>query len=450
MQRSSESFFQRGIHLRKSVNVVFIALDTLRADHMSCYGYGFETTPKIDGFADDAVLFEDCIAPAIPTHPGYTTMFTGVNPLKHGVVCHAGSHSLSREIPLLSQILYNQGYATVAVDNLTATRAPWFQRGYEYYVFSGGATVISGGYKVTGEVTTKKALTFLRLWKEGQLGSKPLFMFIHYWDPHAPYFPPPPFRETFYKPPKTVTPLKPWMEKTIWGRKLLKGWVGKILEEHDDKTFVDRLYDDEILYTDHQVSQILDYLKESEIYDDTIIVITADHGELLCEHNIFYDHHGLYEGDIHVPLIIKAPNLGQGTRVKGFVSHEDIPPTILKILNIKPETCFDGISLVDAIQKGNSGRNFVVSVENTRMTKRAIRTERWKLIQTLRPDVYGNSAGHLELYDLKKDPEEKENLADSEGTVVQDLMLRLENWYRTKLGGRPDPLMTQPLSLPIR
>jgi len=435
---------------RNDTNVILIALDTLRADHMSCYRYDLETTPGIDEFAADGVLFEDCIAPAIPTHPGYTTIFTGVNPLRHGVVSHGGSHVLPYGIPLISQILHEEGFLTVAIDNLIATRAPWFYRGYKYYVFSGGITVISGGYKITGEVVTKKALRFLNLWKEGRFDHKPFFMFIHYWDPHAPYFPPPPFRGTFYQPSEKAESIKALMMKTVWGRILLKGWVGKLVEERDEKSYLDGLYDDEILYVDKQVSEVISWLKDAELYDETIILITADHGELLGEHNIFYDHHGLYEGDIHVPLIIKSPNLPRNVRVNGFVTHEDITPTILQLLGIKTDIRFDGESLIEAVRKGESRREFVVSLENTRMTKRAIRTRNWKLIQTMRPDVYGNPAGYLELYNLEKDPEEKENLADSEEEILKDMVFKLECWYRRTLDGNPDPLTTQPISLPIR
>jgi len=434
----------------EKMNVILIALDTLRADHMSCYNYGLKTTPGIDELAKDGVLFEDCIAPAIPTHPGYTTIFTGVSPLRHGVVCHMGRHILSDKIPLISHILYKEGFLTVAIDNLTATKALWFSKGYEYYIFSGGATVISGGYKITGEITTKKALKFLDLWREGRFGHKPFFMFIHYWDPHAPYFPPPPFKGAFYQPCGKVKPIEALMMKTVWGRNLLKGWAGKVVEERDDKAYVDSLYDEEILYVDEQVSKVISWLKDSELYDETIIVITADHGELLGEHDIFYDHHGLYEGDIHVPLIIKSPGLPRNSRIKGFVTHEDIAPTILQLLGIKADVKFDGESLVEAANNGESRRKFVVSLENTRMTKRAIRTRKWKLIQTMRPDIYGNPAGHLELYNLESDPEEKENLANSEEEALKNLLFELECWYRGMLQENPDPLTTQPISMPIR
>jgi len=435
---------------KRNTNVVLIALDTLRADHMSCYNYRLETTPGIDEIAKEGVLFERCISPAIPTHPGYTTIFTGASPLRHGVVCHRGVHALPEDILSISQMLYKEGFLTVAIDNLTATGAHWFSRGYEYYIFSGGTTVLSGGYKITGEITTKKALNFLNLWREGRFGRKPLFMFIHYWDPHAPYFPPPPFRGTFYQPNEKMKSIKALMMKTVWGRNLLKGWVRKVVKERDDKAYLDSLYDEEILYADDQVSKVISWLKDAEVYDETIVVITADHGELLGEHNIFYDHHGLYEGDIHVPLIIKSPNLPRDVRVKGFVTHEDIVPTILQLLGIRTDVKFEGSPLIEAVYRGESEREFVVSLENTRMTKRAIRTRKWKLIQTMRPDVYGNPAGHLELYNLKRDPEEKENLADSEEEILKDMVFKLEHWYRRMLGGNPDPLTTQPISMPIR
>ena len=435
---------------RTDMNVILIALDTLRADHMSCYGYELETTPGIDEFAKEGVLFEDCIASAIPTHPGYTTIFTGVNPLRHGVVSHRGGHVLPYEIPLVPQILYKNGFLTVAIDNLVATKAPWFSRGYEHYIFSGGATVISGGYKITGEITTRKALGFLDAWREGRFGNKPFFMFIHYWDPHAPYFPPPPFRGTLYRSVEEKRPIKALMMKTVWGRNLLKGWAGKVVEERDDKAYIDSLYDEEILYADKQVSEIIAWLKAAELYDETIIIITADHGELLGEHNIFYDHHGLYEGDIHVPLIIKASGLPRNVRIEGFVTHEDIAPTILQLLEISVDAKFDGESLVGVVKNGESRRNFVVSLENTRMTKRAIRTRKWKLIQTMRPDIYGNPAGYLELYNVEKDPREEENLADHEEEALRDMLFELECWYRKTLQEIPDPLMTQPISMPIR
>ena len=315
-------------------NVLLIAIDTLRADHMSCYGYRKKTTPYMDELAKEGVLFRTCIAPGIPTHPGYTTIMTGLHPLTHEIVCHTGKVVLSPTIKTLSQILYSQGYVTVAVDNL-APSAPWFIRGYEYYFYSGGITVLSKGIKVTGKVITDKALTFLKMWKQGMFGNKPFFLFVHYWDPHTPYLPPPELIRKFYE--GKEVPLKPLLEQTKWGRHILKHWLHKLIERgHDDKNYVDASYDAEIYYADINVSKLIEFLKEIDEYDNTLIVITSDHGEGLGENKVYYDHHGLYEWDIRVPLIMKLANkLPEGVEVNGIVTHEDIAPTILSLIGVE-------------------------------------------------------------------------------------------------------------------
>jgi len=432
---------------RDLVNVILIAIDTLRADHLSCYGYYRKTTPTIDSIASEGVVFEDCIAPGIPTHPAYTTIFTGLHPLVHKIVCHAGNVQLSWSVKTLPELLYENGYFTVAVDNLAATRGLWFTRGFEAYLYSGGITVISKGAKVSGEIVTERTVNFLRAWREGVFGRKPLFLFVHYWDPHTPYLPPLGYRERFYE--GGGTRLSLLLEKTRWGRLLLRTeWIRQLISEgHDEKEYVDSLYDEEILYVDWCVSRLIEELKKLEVYDDSLLIITADHGEGLGENNVYYDHHGLYEWDIRVPLIMRSPSiLPRGKRVSGIVTHEDLFPTVLEAVGVRPPKV-DGRSLLPLIRNESEARRFVICVENTRMTKRAIRTRRWKLIETLRPDIYGNIAGHLELYDLQKG--EKHNLIEEERTIAGELMLLMEEWYRRKLGGEPDPLITQPISLPV-
>lgn len=427
-------------------NVLLIAIDTLRADHISCYGYEKETTPHIDEVAKEGVLFETCIAPGIPTHPGYTTMMTGVHPLTHEIVCHAGRVTLSTNIKMLPELLRSKGYITAAVDNL-ALGAPWLLRGYDYYFYSGGITVISKGIKVTGHVVTEKALTFLKMWKQRAFGNKPFFLFVHYWDPHTPYLPPPELIEKFYD--GRGVALKPLLEQTKWGKHILKHWLHKLIEEgYDDKNYIDASYDAEIYYADMNVLRLIEFLKDANEYDNTLVIITSDHGEGLGENQVYYDHHGLYEWDVRIPLIMRLPGkLPEGKKVKGIVTHEDIVPTVLDLVGIESMPSFDGKSLIPLVEGFEKGKEFVVCIENTRMTKRAIRTREWKLIQTLRPDIYGNPAGHIELYKLKTG--EDENLAPENPDLAKDLLFTMETWYRAKLKGRADPLMVQDISLPL-
>mgnify|MGYP000397906295 CR=1 FL=1 len=436
------------MNTRERLNILLIAIDTLRADHVSCYGYSKNTTPTLDELANEGVIFENAIAPGIPTHPGFTTIFTGMHPIEHKIVCHAGKEMLSWNLSLLPEILHHHGYLTAAVDNLVLTKGLWFIRGFDIYILSGGITVLSKGAKITGEIVTQKAVRFLKAWKAGLYENKPFFLFIHYWDPHTPYLPPEGFRERFYK--KGGTKLTPLLMKSRWGRFILRSrWIqGLISEGHDEKEYIDSLYDEEVLYSDWCLSRLINELKELDIYDNTLIIVTSDHGEGLGENGIYYDHHGLYDWDIRVPLILSNPEiLPHRKRIKYIVTQEDITPTILDILKIKPPYKLDGQSLIPLIERSEKGRDFVVCVENTRMTKRAIRTNKWKLIETLRPDIYGNPAGYLELYDLEKG--ETKNLIDEEKEIAKELLFYMEKWYRSKLKENPDPLLTQPISLPV-
>ncbi len=429
-------------------NVILVAIDTLRADRLSCYGFPRETSPNIDRLAREGVLFTQAVAPGIPTHPGFTTIFTGMHPLRHGIVCHAGSKALDWGVRTLPEVLRELGYVTIAVDNLVATRGLWFVRGFDYYVYTGGITVISRGAKITGEVVTRKALEVIELLGEGRLGGRPFFLFIHYWDPHTPYMPPHPFREKFYR--GGGTRLSELLRTTAWGRLLLESeWIRALIEEgRDEKEYVDSLYEGEVCYADHCLGRVLEKLEEAGLYDESLIIVTSDHGELLGEKGIYYDHHGLYEPDVRIPLIMRHPELGEGVRVDEVVTQEDIAPTILDLLGrgelLRQAT---GRSLLPLIRGEGEGRGHVILVENTRMTKRAIRAGRWKLVQTLRDDPYGRPAGYVELYDLGRG--EEENLAESEPELVRELLGMLEYEYRRLLGGRGDPLILQPISLPI-
>jgi len=436
------------------MNIILIAIDTLRADHLGCYGYTKGTSPNIDQFAKDSVVFENCFAVGIPTHPAYTTIMTGVHPLIHKIVCHAGKVDLSPTITMLSEYLNRYGYVTIAVDNLATAeriaRAGWFARGYRYYFSTGGITVISQGVKINAEVVNEAVFEALELALKKD-GDKGFFMFIHYWDPHAPYLPPRRYIEKFYEGDPSKGDVEDRLKKTLWGRHLLSGWVGELARSGvKDKSYIDASYDAEIAYVDEKIGELLARIDELGLTDDTVVMLTADHGESLGEHEIYYDHHGLYEWDVKVPLIIRYPSrIPKGVRVKAMVSHMDITPTLLELAGIPIPKEVSGSNLLALLDGKWDGYPMLCMVENTRMTKRALRTERWKLIETLRPDIYGRPAGYIELYDLEKDPKETENIADLNEDLALQLLGRMEKLYRFITGGLSDPLIEQEISLPV-
>jgi len=437
------------------MNIILIAIDTLRADHLGCYGYHKNTSPNIDMLAKEGILFEKCFAVGIPTHPAFTTIMTGIHPLVHRIVCHSGKENLSPMISTLPELLKNQGYTTIAVDNLATAeriaRAGWFARGYDYYFSTGGITVISNGIKINGEIVNKKAFEALEFAVKKN-SNKNFFMFIHYWDPHAPYLPPRNYIDKFYKGNSSEGDLEGTLNETLWGKLLLNGWIGELIRSGiRDKSYIDASYDAEIAYVDERIGELLNKIEELKLTDNTMIILTSDHGEGLGEHKIYYDHHGLYEWDVRVPLIIRHPPIiPKNIKIKSMVSHVDIAPTILELAGMSQPEKMTGNNLLKMLEGKWNGYSMLCMVENTRMTKRALRTEEWKLIETLRPDVYGKPAGYIELYNLEKDPEEKINVADTNEDLALQLLGKLEKLYRSITKGESDPLVEQEISLPVR
>ena len=434
-------------------NVIVIALDTQRADHLSCYGYPRLTSPHIDRFAAQGVVFEDAYSEHIPTHPGYTTLFSGKDVFSHQIVTQGGSVELDPAVRMLAQSLQEQGYFTGAADNL----GRWFDRGFDAYErYRWDQSNLKEWRKA--EAVNDKFLPLIEqaAGKRGRKGRggkpQPFFLFAHYWDPHTPYLPPPPFSRMFYTGDETdpknrsmdpVFGFEPFSE-------YFKTWMGGVT----DIRFPIAQFDAEIAYVDAALGHVFTMLDELRLADDTLVVITADHGEILDDHVGYFDHHGLYEGNVHVPLIMRLPGrVVAGKRVPGFVRLRDVAPTILEAIGLgelAPKEKMEGRSLWDLITSGRRRRSPIEALyltECTWMRKRAWRTREWKLIQALEPDFH--NLPPLELYNLHEDPQEQHNRAEERTDVVQELLGRMElhvtrRLARTKL---PDPSQTQSITL---
>ena len=419
------------------MNVLLIAIDTLRRDHMSCYGYPRLTTPHIDRLAAGGVQFMDSFSPFIPTHPGFTTLFTGVDVMEHQIVTQGGKLDLDPAIPMLAEVLQANGYRTGAADNLRR----WFSRGFDRYE----------GYSFLGpvdrpwrkaEAVNEKALALLR-----DLAGEPFFLFVHYWDPHTPYLPPPPFDRMFYAGNES-DPANKSMEKIFdWPafREYFEQWMGHVT----DVDYVIAAYDAEIAYADAAVAQLLTALDESGQADETLVVLTSDHGEILDEHPGYFDHHGLYDANLAVPLIMRLPGtLPSGLRVRGTVTLQDVSPTILDILGVAPDVPMTGRSLLAAATgRSRIAADELLLTECTWERKRGIRRHGWKLIEALEPDPHGGP--DVELYDLRSDPAEQRNLARQRPEVVSELRSRLHRAVARRLRQtrKPDPIEVQGITL---
>lgn len=426
------------------MNIILFSLDTTRADRLSCYGHGRRTSPHIDRVAAGGAVFTEFFSPHIPTFPGHTTMMTGRDLYAHQVTSQSATPELAPEIPTLAEILASQGWFTGAADNL----GRWFQRGFQQYEGYGWDTSNQKEWR-KAEAVTDTALKVLNA-AAGQ--DRPFFLFFHYWDPHTPYLPPAPFSRMFYEADER-DPVNRSMDP-VWAFENFRWYFQEWMPGVTDIEFPKAQYDAEIAYMDACLSHIFTRLEELRLQDDTLLVITADHGEELDEHGCWFDHHGLYDPNIRIPLILRLPGrIPAGARVPGFTRMQDIVPTVLDYAGLlDPALRLDGQSLrplldnPDGTSRGTCDTLYIT--ENTWMKKRGLRTHEWKLIVPLEtPDLHGNS--DPELYHLTTDPGEKVNRAGELQDVVRELRGQLEEQVRRRCAetGQSDPLPIQPIPL---
>jgi len=423
------------------MKVILIVIDTLRADHLSCYGYVRKTSPNIDEFASQGVLFSRAYPTDVPTQPSYTAMFTGQRGVKTGIVSHSLTEDLRDDIPFLPQILAEHGYTTAAVSTLYSMRK-WFSRGFQYYM-NPAAGAPSRIQTVDADEINSYAIPWIK-----QNSDKDFFMFVHYWDPHEPYTPPKKYRELWYEGDPTDPSnhsLDEAKKQILWPFIYLHlrtiRDINNLQDDITDIEFVRAQYDGEISYVDEKVGELLRTLDEVGIADDTLVILTADHGESLGEHHFYFDHADVYEPTIHVPLIIRHPQIfPKGKRIEALVQLIDIPYLILELLEVPIPDQFQGRSLKSLIYgEAEDIYSEIYSNQGLWSCKRTIITkDGWKLIKTIDQGFWNTPS--TELFNLKNDPEEKHNLADEEKDLADQLELKMNRWLEENLNGKPDPL----------
>jgi len=424
---------------RRKPNILLIAIDSLRADHMSCYGYHRLTTPHIDRLASEGTLFERTYSAHIPTTSAYAAMLTGMDVFSTQVVALGHRGPLRAEVRTMPEVLREGGYDTSCV-GLPGNAA---SRGFDAYLDYAGWGSWNEGRSPKAENLNKVAIPELqRLARQKQ----PFFMLLRHMDPHAPYLPPEPFERAFYhgnecdprnKSMAPVMAFKPF-------RDFFASWMPPGIT---DKDYVIAQYDGAVAYMDAAIRTIFTALEACGILDDTIVVINSDHGETLYDHECYFDHHGMYDQTLHVPLIVRYPaKVPAGKRIAGYNQHQDLMPTLLELAGIEPETAiaFDGRSLLPMMEgRVASHRSELYITECTWMRKHGWRTPEWKLIVALEPDFHFKPP--VELYNLVDDPGENVDVADREPHVVALLRARMEAWIaqRERETGLSNPILNQ-------
>jgi arylsulfatase A-like enzyme len=431
--------------MKQRPNVIILAIDSLRADHLGSYGYHRATSPSIDAFGTEGVTIDRFMCAGLPTHPSFTTLYTGQHPITHEIVSHGPRNALGRNAPFLPQLFLANGYTTCALDNLAQGRI-WFRRGFEYYIDPSMRHTLF--CDVSCEELNARAIPWLR-----QHADESFFMLIHYWDPHWPFKPPARYRDLFYSGNPTDPSnraLDAWWQNPL-GAVARDTWMRRPDGLVTDPEYVVALYDQEIRHVDDGIAELLGALEMLELAEDTIVVLLGDHGESLAEHRIFFDHHGLYDNTLHVPFMVRWPGrVPAGVRLPQMLQHHDIAPTLLEAAGIPVPPEMDGRSFLRLLTAETSagGRDRIVSCECTWQAKWSLRTDRHKLILARSPDIYGNP--ERELYDLEADPAEERNLAEQETVLAKALEEELEAWIGSRLaalGRADDPLRKHGISL---
>ncbi|UVI28247.1 sulfatase family protein [Paenibacillus spongiae] len=420
----------------KKPNVLFLGIDSLRRDHMSGYGYKKLTTPHIDQYAKGGTLFEQHFSPSVPTTPGYASMLTGMDCFGTDVVALRHEGGLGGHVKTLAEVLGEQGYNTTCIGFTGNPSA----RGFDKYMDYEGWAADESGRSPKAENLNNVAIPEL---KRLAAEDKPFLLFLRHMDPHSPYLPPEPFDRIFYegnendpdnKSLEGMDSFEPFVH-------YLRSWIP---EDCTDSAYVDAQYDGAVAYMDSCIRRLFTALEDLGIEEETLVVITADHGETLNEHDCYYDHHGLYETNLVIPLILRFPGkVPAGKRKSDYTQMKDLMPTVLELLGIETDIAFDGRSLVDYMNGGERVREpeFYIT-ECTWMRKHGWRTPEWKLIVALEPDFHFKP--EIELYNLIKDPLELENVAEQEPEVVKLLTGRLEAHIgrREDATGRVNPMFT--------
>ena len=428
------------------MRILFLDLDTLRADHLSCYGYHRKTSPYIDWISSQGVRFENYYCSDAPCLPSRAALMTGRFGIHTGVVGHGGTAADLRlqgrsrgfrdrcAVSNWPALLKQAGFQTVTISPFAERHgAWWFYAGFTQMYNPG-----LGGME-SAEHVTPLALNWLKNY--GQQDN--WFLHVNYWDPHTPYRAPAEFGNPFLH-----DPLPDWLTAEVLEKhRSLVGphcarelamydnqslpqyprYLGEIKNLEDLKFHLDN-YDCGIRYTDQHIGQLIETLDKLKVLEETAIIVTADHGENQGELGIYAEHGTADEATCHIPMIIRWPGGLRGKVDKGFHYQLDWPPTLACLLGKEVNSTWEGRSYASSILKGEeTGYEQLILSQCAHVCQRSVRFGPWLYIRTYH-DGYHLFPEEM-LFHLKEDPHEQKNLAESHPEVCGEAARRLENWH---------------------
>ncbi|MFE5321931.1 sulfatase [Paenibacillus sp. NPDC056579] len=438
------------------MRIIYLDIDSLRPDHMGCYGYNRNTTPNIDSIASKGVRFNSCYCASSPCVPSRASFVSGRFGINHGALTHWGpggefqypeGDGHSREVPFFTRYLREAGMKTV-------TFSSFGDRHHAWWYFAGWNEVHTHSLK-EGNENADEVNDAVIPWLKQHGKEDNYFLHIQYWDPHTFYTYPIEYMEQWKD-----TPVKPFPDEAAiasqqkdsfprsatflhWGDSYPATMPGRISNRDDFKHAVDG-YDGGISYMDRHVGQLLDTLRELGIEDEVSFVISADHGESMGEQGIYIEHASATEAVHHLPLIMTVPGMTQqGQAIDGFVYNVDVIATIAELAGLEVPSGWDGKSFLPALRGEHwEGRDYLVMDHALYVCQRAVRDARWYFIRTYHPGLYLHF-DEVTLYDMENDPNQTVNVADQYPDIVKEMDHRLTQWQHEqarKPGYKVDPM----------
>jgi len=445
------------------MRVLFLDLDTLRPDHLGCYGYGRDTSPTIDRLAREGVRFENYYCSDAPCLPSRAALVTGQFGIHSGIVGHGGTAADLRLEG--AQRGFTSRYAASNLWNLcrraglrTVSISPFAERHSAWWFNAGLIEAYNTG---KGGMESAEEITPVALdWLERHARSDQWLLHVNYWDPHTPYRAPAEFGNPF-----ADAPLPAWMtEETLRRHRGLPGghssrevsmWndhlppryalrhLGEVRDLADWRRMIDG-YDCGIRYLDGHIAQILARLEAAGVLDETLIVVTSDHGENLGELNCYAEHGTADQITHRIPLIVRLPGGRQGRVDRGLHYNLDLLPTLAELWNLPAAAHWDGQSFAGSLRRGESGgRDHLVLSQCCHGAMRSVRFGSWIYIRTIH-DFFHLYPEEM-LFDVEADPHEERNLAEARPEVCGEGARLLLRWQERMLRTTPDgvdPLWT--------
>jgi choline-sulfatase len=433
------------------MRILYIDIDSQRADHLGCYGYHRNTSPTIDRIATEGIVFDRCFTPDAPCMPSRTAFYSGRFGIQTGVVGHGGTAAQPKvEGPTrgfsdhfdgkgLGGQLQKCGYHTAMI-------SPFGQRHAAWHFYAGFNEIHNTGQR--GMESAEVVQPVVDKWMGDNAAKDNWYLHINYWDPHTPYRTP-----TDFKNPFANDPLPQWLDndEVIARHNKLVGphssleigmyhgnedpafpkHPGKVTDRTSLRRMIDG-YDSGVRYVDDQIAKIVANLKAAGIYDKTMIIISADHGENLGEWGLYGEHGTADEITCRVPLIIKYPGGAHGIRNSKFHYNLDLAPTLMDLLGGEKQDIWDGQSYSAAITEGmDIGREEVTLSQCCHVCQRSVRWDKWLYTRTY------HCGFHLfkqeMLFNLEADPHEQHDLADTNLDLCREGQWRLSRWHDAQM-----------------